>query len=500
MPPEQSTTRQGTLRDAMQYASQNPKSDFAIQLKSYLASGQADKQAQELGIDLAPFKRTALPIESGTETEIPEITPEVPDARLSKVAKGFDVVFGGGKLGSAIGGSIVAGGELLKGNIEGARNIARSQPTAKEVGGDIIRMISLPVSLAFGQGFYTVAMKVSSALGLPALAGKVVAGGISGYAFDLAENLRKNKDTLEAIKPGLATAVGAALPVVAEGFKAFGRLLGITGNKIQTTIIKPSAADLKDGFSINTIRKYNLGGSLKNSFEKTDTLMDDLSRQLNNKLKASTETVNLEEVYKKTAERVLGEKAQSFGANTAMERALGGLQEEIGVVAEQGRVSVPSANLIKRSSGHLGAWLYGVPDADANAKQRVYNVFYNEIKKAIENASPEGVKGINKQLSELIPVMNALIKRIPVAERNAALSLTDIITLTGATLEPKALSLALLNFASKSGTVGTWIYNLGQLIQSTGPVKEAIGHAASIATKAFTSQRDLTEPIPEIGL
>jgi hypothetical protein len=155
-----------------------------------------------------------------------------------------------------------------------------------------------------------------------------------------------------------------------------------------------------------------------------------------------------------------------------MEGAIEKLRNEISSVSGQnGLVSIPEAQLVKRASGHFGAWTYGVPTPEATASQKVYNTFYNELKTAIEEGSPDGVKAINKEISNLIPVMNALIRRIPVAERNSAISLTDIITLSAASLEPRALALSLANFASKSGRVGAL---LGKAPKAGDTVKKGI--------------------------
>jgi len=69
----------------------------------------------------------------------------------------------------------------------------------------------------------------------------------------------------------------------------------------------------------------------------------------------------------------------------------------------------------------------------------VYNAFYNNIKVAIEDNSPAGVADINQRISQLIPVQNAVIRRIPVAERNGAISLLDMIGMVGSIAHPAAL-------------------------------------------------------------
>ena len=51
---------QGNLKQALQYASQNPTSDFATQLATQIKSGQHDALAKSLGIDLTPIKQSSL--------------------------------------------------------------------------------------------------------------------------------------------------------------------------------------------------------------------------------------------------------------------------------------------------------------------------------------------------------------------------------------------------------------------------------------------------------
>ena len=94
--------------------------------------------------------------------------------------------------------------------------------------------------------------------------------------------------------------------------------------------------------------------------------MDHLSKQLNERLKSSTEQIELGSIYKATAKNVLGNKVSNFGANASMEKALQNLQAEISSVSgETGSVSVMDAQSLKRAAGHFGAWLFGQNDPDA---------------------------------------------------------------------------------------------------------------------------------------
>lgn len=353
----------------------------------------------------------------------------------------------GESIGTLAGYGITKGKEALGLVPEGTtEQYDLSSPTPTQVVGDVVRGATqvASASLSPAKSFFG---KVAQFAGL---------GGLSQGSEKVAEGA-PTEEVIAATEKGAITGAitGGIFGAAEKGLSKLSDFLGKTGEKIQTSVIKPSQSDIEDGFSIDTVNKYKLGGSLKQTFEKTDKTLDALSKELNSKLKSSNSSLDLNSVYENTTKKLFGNKLESFGANTQMEGALEKLRNEVlAVSGKNGLVSIPEAQLVKRASGHFGAWSFGVPTPEASANQKVYNAFYNELKTAIEKNSPEGVKEINKEISKLIPVMNALIRRIPVAERNNALSLTDIISLTGATLDPRALSVSLLNLASKSGKVG----------------------------------------------
>lgn len=388
---------------------------------------------------------------------------------LQKATNVVNKIFPGGKLGEAIGTSYAAGKELVKGNKQGFEDIIDTQVSPKAVAGDLAKIVTTSASAALPIA--------GSIAGKAAQFGTL--GAVSGAGQAASEDKTLPEIGKQSLKSGaMGAAVGGVIGTAEKSIKGLANLFGEAGKKIQTTVIKPSQADIKDGFKIDTVNKYGLGGSLKQTFEKTDAKLDVLSKELNAKLKSSNTSLDLNSVYDKTVKRLLGNKLESFGSNAQMEGAIEKLRNEIiGVTGKNGLVSIPEAQLVKRASGHFGAWTWGVPTPEATASQKVYNTFYNELKTAIEKGSPAGVQGVNKQISDLIPVMNALIRRIPVAERNSTLSLTDIISLTAATFEPRALGLTLLNLASKSGTVGAMLTKtpaLGKSVEKLEPVARSI--------------------------
>lgn len=334
---------------------------------------------------------------------------------------------------------------------------------------------------------------------VPSIAGKAAQFGALGTLSGAGKGLEEGTDSTKSALMGAATgaATGVAFGAAEKGLKALAPFIQRRGEAIQTSVIKPTAADVKDGFDIKNINKYGLGGGIKKTFEKTESLLDDLSNQLNTKITAEgAPPVDINDVFNKTVARVGGSKLSTFGSNTSISSALKQLQNEvIDIAGDTGEIALQDAQVVKRAAGHFGAWQHGMFDPESTARQSVYNVFYNELKKTIEKTAPEGVKEINKQISELIPIMNALIRRIPVAERNSALSLSDIITLTASSLDPKVLGLSLVNRLSKSGAVGAVLAKLGQVATPAGEIAskgvQKLEQPAKMFLPGFTNQLPL---------
>ena len=135
---------------------------------------------------------------------------------------------------------------------------------------------------------------------------------------------------------------------------------------------------------------------------------------------------------------------------------------------QRGVVGLLKATDIKRGAGTKGSWAYNRPEPDANAIEKVYTTFYNKLKIAIEKNAPQGVKEINKKMSDLIPISNAALRRLPVEQRNNIISLTDSIGLFSSMFDPRSLALIGANRLSKSGKFGQFLVNLAERTPKTG--------------------------------
>lgn len=305
------------------------------------------------------------------------------------------------------------------------------------------------------------------------LASKALRGGISagveGVAVGGQTALQQGEINTEA---KVSAIVAAILPTAVKiGTKA----IGATGRKIQQSVIKPALSDIEDGFKVENIVKYDLGGNLNQTLSKTHIKINSLSEQLNKKLSSSNASLNLNQLYENTVKKVSGNKFQNFGENQGVGRVLQSLKNEITETAgTNGLVSIPEAQLVKRGAGTKGAWSFGNPDPDARASEKVYNAFYNELKLAIEKNSPEGVRDINRQLSELIPISNAVIRRIPIAQRNNAISITDGIGLYSAVFNPTALAVMGATKLSRSGRFANLLIRASESMKGGGVIKKRL--------------------------
>src|SRR3990167_7442461 len=90
-----------TLQEAINYARQNPQSDFAIQLKQRIQSGQADQDAAKEGIDLGWAGRKSV----ATSVVQPVEAPKQKGTLLGPLKEGISglkTLYGGGEQGIAM--------------------------------------------------------------------------------------------------------------------------------------------------------------------------------------------------------------------------------------------------------------------------------------------------------------------------------------------------------------------------------------------------------------
>lgn len=141
---------------------------------------------------------------------------EPPKSFLARAAGTTDVLFGGGKIGEAIGTTVAKMG--LTGLTQEQRKYVSPGPSAKEVAGSALQAAALftPVG-KIAKGVTTAARALGLRKGVSAV-GKIGAGATAGAAFDIASSLQGEQPT------GLGTALGVGIPTVGVGLNIAGRV------------------------------------------------------------------------------------------------------------------------------------------------------------------------------------------------------------------------------------------------------------------------------------
>jgi hypothetical protein len=91
-------------------------------------------------------------------------------------------------------------------------------------------------------------------------------------------------------------------------------------------------------------------------------------------------------------------------------------------------ITLPQAMELRTQIGKKASFVGGRFDPDADWKEQVYNGLYDEIKDQIHAKGGPELQAINRAQSEIIPVVNAAKRRMPIAESNNRVSLADLLT------------------------------------------------------------------------
>lgn len=234
-------------------------------------------------------------------------------------------------------------------------------------------------------------------------------------------------------------------------------LLPAAANKVEQIAVKPSKADIENGFKPENVFKYDLGGTLGQTVAKAQDKLNNLTGMLRNALGSNpSANVDLVNIYGKTL--------ADFTNNKQADAALGKIIDHIefdlnsrGVSLGGGKLNLADANVAKQAVGDLGAWLNGYKDPDSNILEKVADKFYSNLRQEIETAAGQSgptIKAINKSIGEIIPIKTAVLRRIPVEQRNEIIPLKSVLGLLSGNAGGVALAGANILGRSASGAQG----------------------------------------------
>ncbi len=275
--------------------------------------------------------------------------------------------------------------------------------------------------------------RVTAALGKAAVEG-IAAGGVAAAQSGSMDEAKK-----AAIVAGGIT---AAAPVVLGAAK-------YTGTRIEKWLMNASKADIENGFKLENVFKYDLGGTLQQTWQKTEKKLNDLTGMLQASLKGSPGTIKLGNAAQRTIADFKGNKEAQEAISRIAKRVEFDLNKR-GIDLGKGVLNVAEANIAKQSIGDLGAWIHSpggkvISDAD-RITEEVANKLYGHLKRDIEAAAVGNNREINKTLGELMAIRQATLRRLPVVDRQALLGLGDLFALSSGNA-----GISVLSMLSKSG-------------------------------------------------
>lgn len=262
-----------------------------------------------------------------------------------------------------------------------------------------------------------------------------------------------------------AGAIGAGLPALIEGTAAGMKWLG---TKTMASGLGISGKQAAAGASPETLTKYGLAKpTLKGTLEAVHGKIVDLATELRGIVgnaktaTGQTPTVNLVDAVDNAEKALLAHGSQIGMSPDELSQtrvALAKYREMYQSLPNGPVVPLDEAQTVKRAAGLAGAWEHGKPAADRGL-ERVANSVYGNLKQAIEQGvgtqAPE-LQAVNKQLGELMPLEQAIVRRIPVEARQAPLALTDwMLIATGHPIEAGArMTLKTFPIGIGAGAVG----------------------------------------------
>jgi len=318
------------------------------------------------------------------------------------------------------------------------------------------------------------ATEVIARKGLTALTGGIefASGGALTELFK--ETIGDPSDPID-IKRGLRAAkteaqkdfvVGAVLSglgsIVTDGLEK-------VGERIFTSNIKVSDRLKKEGFNAKKIIEKDLDGTLKGTLEKIGARRADLYTKLNeliagkpglqidaNKLLNSVQKIMLTKQKQLSHGKTIKELVPHFKRYRELVKQISG---------KEGRLTLPELQQLKQVIGNDVAFLERVPDVALQTRKNVANEFYQILKKQIERKALPGVREVNRELSDMIPIEQAIISTLDATTKRRLLDGYDAMIGFAGLWEPKLWGVIALRKIGQSPATGSVIRRTGKQLK-----------------------------------
>ena len=402
---------------------------------------------------------------------------------MRSVGSGLDMVFGGKKVGEAIGTRIA---KMMV--PPEAQQYVSPGPSGREVAGSALQSASLffPVGRAAGVG--TQAARALGLRGLSKTAGAIASGAGAGYGFDVATNLQDtSKGIGEVLTPGTGTAIGAAIPGAGAALGGIARGAKSVAQNVApkllsyTTDIPEQAFDTLISRRESVAKAIKAGGTPEEALNATRGAVRQLRTTLSREWDEGVNSIADEFTGKRVGlagnlERKIDTLADEFGVRVPQNiksasvvewmdtlKSINELPRLMAQVSPKGAIIREAKNelkdiLVKEFGGDTGslATLY----RNYAAKKTVFDSA-NQIVQAYSSGKPI-------QQSTAVGRLKALFND------NKAAYLDAILQLEKETGQDLLSRITALQFQSKLPKTGTVLSASGGLKSSKGPLDKAV--------------------------
>jgi hypothetical protein len=331
-----------------------------------------------------------------------------------------------------------------------------------------------------------------------AIRGLIEKPGMRGIlAGGLAEGAGAGTVSMAQTSDLTAAGYDAALDsILAVAFGGAGQLLKHGGRKAMRVAINPSDVDIRQGFDVENIFKYDLQGTIPQMARKIKVKVRSLADDLRAAVAEHGDVeIDVLELFENAVMDVRGSGPrhafQIAELGPAEARILAAIEVIVpDFVAKMNaglpiKVGLVDGHLFKQAVGELGALAEASGDLDLKPIEMLSNALYTQLRKAVEAGAP-AVRAINKQLSELIPINTALIRELPKDAKRRMFELGELIIISGGvgsvlgegSLGQTAFGLAGLLFLSKamrSPTGGRMFHAGGRAASALTPGAGRVG-------------------------
>lgn len=318
----------------------------------------------------------------------------------------------------------------------------------------------------------------------PALTAATKLGIGGGLVFGTTEFGREigEGEKISGTKIGKSFAVGAiTFPLVAYLTGALSRAWRSLGDKIQTSSIQPTRADYESGFDVKNIQKYKVGGTLRQTGNNVEKKIISARKELAEKIGNKEINVNINEIFS-DAENKLFVKQKGFTAPERLKLKAFMDNQKMNILDAypDGQIPLQEFQDLKTTWGRRAAAGGGFKDFDTSVATQGYTQLSFAARSKIIKTEP-AIEAIYKKLHDLSPIEEALIRRLPVLQRQAIVNQFDIMsgiigtgirTAVGGTKPEIALGGLIATAASAGGRrilrsqlVGSGISRTGTILQ-----------------------------------